>query len=114
MPQGDKSKYTDKQKRKADHIADCYEARGIPEKEAEQRASNHQDPDLRRANLWSEAVELLTEATSEFPTLLQSLDDIVSGVENAPTPLNEICTIVAAEAIDKHDRKLAKNSAFNR
>jgi len=38
MPQGDKSKYTDKQDRKADHIAKSYEARGVPEKEAEGRA----------------------------------------------------------------------------
>jgi plasmid stabilization system protein ParE len=38
MPQGDKSKYTDKQDRKADHIAQSYEHRGIPEKEAERRA----------------------------------------------------------------------------
>ena len=33
-----KGKYTDKQKRKADHIAEGYEARGVPEKEAEARA----------------------------------------------------------------------------
>ncbi len=38
MPQGDKSKYTDKQDRKADHIAQSYEDRGVPEKEAERRA----------------------------------------------------------------------------
>ncbi|MCX5494770.1 plasmid stabilization protein [Kaistia dalseonensis] len=38
MPRGDKSKYTDKQERKADHIATGYEARGVPEKEAERRA----------------------------------------------------------------------------
>ena len=38
MAQGDKAKYTDKQKRKADHIADSYEARGVPEQEAESRA----------------------------------------------------------------------------
>ncbi len=38
MPQGDKSKYTDKQKRKAEHIAEGYEARGVSEKEAEARA----------------------------------------------------------------------------
>ena len=38
MPQGDKSKYTDKQERKADHIAEGYERRGVPEKEAERRA----------------------------------------------------------------------------
>jgi len=38
MPRGDKSKYTDKQDRKADHIAKGYEARGVSEKEAERRA----------------------------------------------------------------------------
>src|SRR5271156_489867 len=38
MPRGDKSKYTDKQDRKADHIAESYEQRGVPEKEAERRA----------------------------------------------------------------------------
>ena len=38
MPRGDKSKYTDKQDRKADHIAESYEHRGVPEKEAERRA----------------------------------------------------------------------------
>ena len=38
MPRGDKSKYTDKQDRKADHIAESYESRGVPEKEAERRA----------------------------------------------------------------------------
>ena len=29
MPQGDKSKYTDKQERKAEHIAEGYEDRGV-------------------------------------------------------------------------------------
>lgn len=38
MPRGDKSKYTDKQERKADHIAESYESRGLSEKEAERRA----------------------------------------------------------------------------
>jgi plasmid stabilization system protein ParE len=38
MPRGDKSKYTDKQGRMADHIADGYESRGVSEKEAERRA----------------------------------------------------------------------------
>src|SRR5271168_5407030 len=38
MPRGDKSKYTDKQERKADHIAESYEARGVSETEAERRA----------------------------------------------------------------------------
>jgi plasmid stabilization system protein ParE len=38
MPRGDKSKYTDKQKRKAEHIEESYEQRGVPEKEAASRA----------------------------------------------------------------------------
>jgi plasmid stabilization system protein ParE len=38
MPRGDKSKYTDKQKRKARHIEEGYEQRGVPEDEAERRA----------------------------------------------------------------------------
>jgi plasmid stabilization system protein ParE len=38
MPRGDKSKYTDKQKRKAEHIEEGYETRGVPEQEAERRA----------------------------------------------------------------------------
>jgi hypothetical protein len=38
MPRGDKSAYTDKQKRKARHIEESYENRGVSEKEAERRA----------------------------------------------------------------------------
>jgi|SRR5688572_19466720 hypothetical protein len=38
MPRGDKSKYSSKQKRKAQHIEEGYEARGVPEDEAERRA----------------------------------------------------------------------------
>jgi plasmid stabilization system protein ParE len=38
MPRGDKSKYTAKQERKADHIAEGYEERGVSHKEAEKRA----------------------------------------------------------------------------
>ncbi|KTC87824.1 MULTISPECIES: hypothetical protein [Legionella] len=38
MSQGDKSKYTDKQKRKAEHIEKGYEKKGVSKKEAEERA----------------------------------------------------------------------------
>ena len=38
MPRGDKSSYTDKQKRQAEHIEEGYEERGVPDKEAERRA----------------------------------------------------------------------------
>jgi plasmid stabilization system protein ParE len=38
MPRGDKSSYTDKQKRQAQHIEQGYEHRGVPKEEAEARA----------------------------------------------------------------------------
>lgn len=38
MPRGDKDKYTDKQKRKAEHIEEGYEKRGVSHDEAERRA----------------------------------------------------------------------------
>ncbi len=38
MPRGDKDKYTDKQKRQAEHIEESYEERGVSKDEAEARA----------------------------------------------------------------------------
>jgi plasmid stabilization system protein ParE len=38
MPRGDKSSYTDKQKRQAEHIEEGYEQRGVSKKTAEARA----------------------------------------------------------------------------
>lgn len=38
MSQGDKTKYTDKQKRQAKHIEDSYKEKGVSTKEAEARA----------------------------------------------------------------------------
>mgnify|MGYP003365113546 CR=1 FL=1 len=38
MPRGDKSAYTDKQKRQAEHIEQSYEQRGVSGEEAERRA----------------------------------------------------------------------------
>ncbi len=38
MPRGDKSSYSDKQKRQAEHIEEGYEDRGVSKKEAESRA----------------------------------------------------------------------------
>ena len=38
MPRGDKSKYTNKEKRQAEHIEEGYEKRGVREGEAERRA----------------------------------------------------------------------------
>lgn len=38
MPRGDKSSYTDKQKRQAAHIEEGYEKKGVSKEEAERRA----------------------------------------------------------------------------
>ena len=38
MPRGDKSSYTEKQKRQAEHIEEGYEKRGLGTQEAERRA----------------------------------------------------------------------------
>jgi plasmid stabilization system protein ParE len=38
MPRGDKDKYTDKQKRQAEHIEEGYEERGVSKEDAERRA----------------------------------------------------------------------------
>ena len=38
MPQGDKSSYSDKQKRQAEHIEEGYRKGGLGEKESERRA----------------------------------------------------------------------------
>lgn len=38
MPRGDKSAYTDRQKRQAEHIEESYESRGVSGDEAERRA----------------------------------------------------------------------------
>ena len=38
MPQGSKDKYTNKQKRQAEHIEEGYREQGLSEKEAERRA----------------------------------------------------------------------------
>lgn len=38
MPRGSKAAYTNKQKRKAEHIEEGYESRGVSHKEAQRRA----------------------------------------------------------------------------
>jgi hypothetical protein len=43
MPRGDKSAYTEKQKRQAEHIEEGYRARGVPEEEAERLGDREQD-----------------------------------------------------------------------
>ena len=48
MPRGDKSSYTSKQKREAQHIEEGYEKRGVGKKESERRAPRELAHDERR------------------------------------------------------------------
>lgn len=53
MPRGDKSKYTEKQKRKAEHIEEGYKEQGVSEDEAERRVGHgEQDGSWRQAPGW--------------------------------------------------------------
>jgi hypothetical protein len=54
MPRGDKSSYTDKQKRKAEHIEEGYEKRGVSKDEAERRAWG----DRQQGNRWRQQERL--------------------------------------------------------
>ena len=73
MPQGDKARYTDKQERKADHIADHYERRGVAKAEAERRAwatVNQADSDGGKdgssASTWRSATAQAAAAKRRF------------------------------------------------
>ena len=60
MPQGDKSSYTDKQKRQATHIEESYEDRGVSKDEAESRAwatVNKQDGGGKKSGSGREAAK---------------------------------------------------------
>ena len=49
LARGDKSKYTEKQKRQAEHIEEGYEQRGVSEDEA--RLGDRQQDDRRRQEI---------------------------------------------------------------
>ncbi len=61
MARGDKSKYTDKQKRKAEHIAESYEDRGVP-------AGASEEPRLGDCQQRSPAAAINPGAVGESPT----------------------------------------------
>jgi hypothetical protein len=48
MPRGDKSKYTDKQKRKAEHIEESYERRGDTGRRGRAPCVGHREQGVRR------------------------------------------------------------------
>ena len=70
MPRGDKSKYTGKQERKADHIAEGYEKRGVGKKEAEDMILS-----ARVLAGWITAEDLAPEAVEEDAEAGAEADD---------------------------------------
>ena len=65
MPRGDKSSYTGKQKRMAEHIEEGYEKRGVAEGEAERRAwatVNKETHGGKKSGSGTEAMALMMNA----------------------------------------------------
>lgn len=72
MAQGEKSKYTGKQKRKAEHIEEGYEKRGVSKNEAESRAwatVNKEESKGRLFCLEAEALGLFLHHTGDSAAL---------------------------------------------
>ncbi|MEO0033635.1 MAG: hypothetical protein RIS94_3393 [Pseudomonadota bacterium] len=68
MPQGDKDAYTPKQRRKAEHIEEGYEDRGVSKSEAERRAwatVNKQDGGGKRSGSGRDDAETRRRDRSE-------------------------------------------------
>ena len=127
MPRGDKSKYTDKQERKADHIAEGYEKRGVPEKEAERRAwatvnkddgggkkpddssANARrrvtDRDGRRSCIWTVSLS----KTTAFDNLPQRPYFAVAGPEGGPPADSQLDAVAVP---DQHLDSLAAEHRF--
>jgi hypothetical protein len=70
MPRGDKSKYTGKQEREADHIAESYESRGVPAGEgsrAQSLGNSEQGKRRREVAANAAARKLLAEPSNGPP-----------------------------------------------
>ena len=72
MPRGDKSKYTGRQKRKAEHIEEGYEKRGVGSREAARRAW---------ATVNKETGGVPRPKTEETEEAEQSMGDVVAPFE---------------------------------
>lgn len=71
MPQGDKSSYTAKQKRQAEHIEEGYQEKGMPEKKAERIAwatVNKQDGGGLKKKTKTRTASKGTESTAKTST----------------------------------------------
>jgi len=67
MPRGDKSSYTNKQKRKAEHIEESYEAKGVSKRESEKRAwatVNRQDHGGKKKAAKKKTAKARTKSTA--------------------------------------------------
>ena len=76
MPAGDKSKYTEKQKRKAEHIEESYEQGGVKPKEAAERLRLHP---FRAQKLAAQAEGFSDEDLDDAVVRLAELDGALKG-----------------------------------
>lgn len=93
MPQGEKSSYSPKQKRKAEHIEEGYEERGVWHEEAERRAwatVNKQDggargPGAKRKSMQRVEQHVAEEEGELFPLVEEQMPktllDLVIGMQ---------------------------------
>ncbi len=74
MPRGDKSSYTDKQKRQAAHIEEAYEKRGLASDEAERRAPRRPGRRPPHASATHLIAEVEASTGTRSLTLIRLLD----------------------------------------
>lgn len=100
MPRGSKAKYTDKQKRKAEHIEESYEAKGVPKEEAEARAwatVNKQSGGGERAGGSAQ----LTSPAEKKAARKSSARRAVATRQGVPRPGQKLSAMTKAELMER-------------
>ncbi len=114
MPRGDKDKYTDKQKRKAEHIEDSYEAKGVSKDEAEARAwatVNKQSGGGERKGGSGQKKSEPAKAKSRESSAKRA----VATKHGAPRPGQQLADMTKSELMDRaRKRNIAGRSTMNK
>ncbi|MFI8558175.1 termination factor Rho [Pseudomonas putida] len=114
MPRGDKDKYTDKQKRKAEHIEDEYEAKGLSKDEAEARAwatVNKQSGGGERKGGSGRQKSTAAKAKSREASAKRA----VATKRGVPRPGEQLADLTKAELMDRaRKRDITGRSTMNK
>ena len=114
MPRGSKDKYTDKQKRKAEHIEDSYKAKGVSTDEAEARAwatVNKQSGGGEKSGGSGRS----TSPTAKQAARKSSARRAVASRKGAPRPGQRLDAMTKAELMDlARKRNLAGRSSMRK